>query len=172
MFSFFFVFKKKTAYDMRISDWSSDVCSSDLELQYRRLGGRERGQHPDRVLRPAAQLVRVAAVQFLLSSMDAWESTAGFGPPFFVLPIRGDGQVDRPRGLRRDAGSCRPGAAFPSAGHPVLIRARAIHGALVATPGRQDTAHLDVNLVTSASTNVATTNCRRGVPIEIGRAHV
>src|SRR3546814_9617705 len=26
----FFVFKQKTAYDMRISDWSSDVCSSDL----------------------------------------------------------------------------------------------------------------------------------------------
>src|SRR3546814_9313386 len=29
MFSFFF-FKQKTAYEMRISDWSSDVCSSDL----------------------------------------------------------------------------------------------------------------------------------------------
>src|SRR3546814_15417691 len=27
----FFFFKQKTAYDMRISDWSSDVCSSDLE---------------------------------------------------------------------------------------------------------------------------------------------
>src|SRR3546814_2856658 len=27
---FFFLFKQKTAYDMRISDWSSDVCSSDL----------------------------------------------------------------------------------------------------------------------------------------------
>src|SRR3546814_4601224 len=26
----FFLFKQKTAYDMRISDWSSDVCSSDL----------------------------------------------------------------------------------------------------------------------------------------------
>src|SRR3546814_9368890 len=26
-----FVFKQKTAYDMRISDWSSDVCTSDLE---------------------------------------------------------------------------------------------------------------------------------------------
>src|SRR3546814_6720576 len=29
MFLFFF-FKQKTAYEMRISDWSSDVCSSDL----------------------------------------------------------------------------------------------------------------------------------------------
>src|SRR3546814_9449895 len=29
---FFFFFKQKTAYEMRISDWSSDVCSSDLEV--------------------------------------------------------------------------------------------------------------------------------------------
>src|SRR3546814_5183893 len=29
-FDFFFFFKQKTAYEMRISDWSSDVCSSDL----------------------------------------------------------------------------------------------------------------------------------------------
>src|SRR3546814_2728204 len=28
-----FFFKQKTAYDMRISDWSSDVCSSDLRLE-------------------------------------------------------------------------------------------------------------------------------------------
>src|SRR3546814_20123301 len=27
---FFFFFKQKTAYEMRISDWSSDVCSSDI----------------------------------------------------------------------------------------------------------------------------------------------
>src|SRR3546814_19001240 len=30
---FFFFFKQKTAYEMRISDWSSDVCSSDLNGQ-------------------------------------------------------------------------------------------------------------------------------------------
>src|SRR3546814_6539662 len=29
---FFFFFKQKTAYEMRISDWSSDVCSSDLQI--------------------------------------------------------------------------------------------------------------------------------------------
>src|SRR3546814_18325361 len=29
----FFFFKQKTAYEMRISDWSSDVCSSDLHQQ-------------------------------------------------------------------------------------------------------------------------------------------
>src|SRR3546814_335336 len=30
-FLYFFFFKQKTAYEMRISDWSSDVCSSDLQ---------------------------------------------------------------------------------------------------------------------------------------------
>src|SRR3546814_3621915 len=30
MYSYFCFFKQKTAYEMRISDWSSDVCSSDL----------------------------------------------------------------------------------------------------------------------------------------------
>src|SRR3546814_4351870 len=31
---YFFVCKQKTAYEMRISDWSSDVCSSDLERRF------------------------------------------------------------------------------------------------------------------------------------------
>src|SRR3546814_869448 len=31
-----FFFKQKTAYEMRISDWSSDVCSSDLDLSMNR----------------------------------------------------------------------------------------------------------------------------------------
>src|SRR3546814_9938792 len=36
VFSFAFVFfKQKTAYEMRISDWSSDVCSSDLPAEPR-----------------------------------------------------------------------------------------------------------------------------------------
>src|SRR3546814_3500774 len=39
----FFFFKQKTAYEMRISDWSSDVCSSDLwdkrDAQIRTLSG-------------------------------------------------------------------------------------------------------------------------------------
>src|SRR3546814_2622872 len=33
MFGLFFLFKQKTAYEMRISDWSSDVCSYDLNDQ-------------------------------------------------------------------------------------------------------------------------------------------
>src|SRR3546814_3998759 len=42
---FIFFFKQKTAYEMRISDWSSDVCSSDLHAD-----GRDEGRrvHPSR----------------------------------------------------------------------------------------------------------------------------
>src|SRR3546814_1008060 len=41
----FFFFKQKTAYEMRISDWSSDVCSSDLLARFARLDD-EAGLHP------------------------------------------------------------------------------------------------------------------------------
>src|SRR3546814_2115297 len=37
-----FFFKQKTAYEMRISDWSSDVCSSDLSANWWRAGWRRR----------------------------------------------------------------------------------------------------------------------------------
>src|SRR3546814_6732855 len=43
-----FFFKQKTAYEMRISDWSSDVCSSDL----RRHAADRAGLRPRRVLVP------------------------------------------------------------------------------------------------------------------------
>src|SRR3546814_16082327 len=39
---FVFFFKQKTAYDMRISDWSSDVCSSDLSGRRTGRNGRAR----------------------------------------------------------------------------------------------------------------------------------
>src|SRR3546814_4263681 len=65
----FFFFKQKTAYEMRISDWSSDVCSSDLHTLLRegrdiagagqeaafQLGGRhlvQRGRQPG-IVEPA-----------------------------------------------------------------------------------------------------------------------
>src|SRR3546814_3896773 len=42
----FFFFKQKTAYEMRISDWSSDVCSSDLPLCEGRGGHRPGAINP------------------------------------------------------------------------------------------------------------------------------
>src|SRR3546814_5380590 len=41
----FFFFKQKTAYEMRISDWSSDVCSSDLRV-YKELMKRMLAENP------------------------------------------------------------------------------------------------------------------------------
>src|SRR3546814_7125277 len=59
----FFFFKQKTAYEMRISDWSSDVCSSDLRaanatpmantMRYRRLMSMPKELIISRLLAPA-----------------------------------------------------------------------------------------------------------------------
>src|SRR3546814_1839725 len=65
-----YFFKQKTAYEMRISDWSSDVCSSDLKhlflspprLPFRHTGMCERGIMPGSVHAVETQLAHVAAV--------------------------------------------------------------------------------------------------------------
>src|SRR3546814_7141513 len=44
---YFFFFKQKTAYEMRISDWSSDVCSSDLGIARRGQEDLERARRAD-----------------------------------------------------------------------------------------------------------------------------
>src|SRR3546814_14511050 len=49
-FVIFFFFKQKTAYEMRISDWSSDVCSSDLVAVLRRIPVRLLADQQDRHL--------------------------------------------------------------------------------------------------------------------------
>src|SRR3546814_18824070 len=46
---FFFFFKQKTAYEMRISDWSSDVCSSDLLEHVAHAAGTDTHKHLDEV---------------------------------------------------------------------------------------------------------------------------
>src|SRR3546814_1902292 len=42
MFCTIFLFEQKTAYEVRISDWSADVCSSDLSLSFRRKRANDR----------------------------------------------------------------------------------------------------------------------------------
>src|SRR3546814_11131260 len=60
----FFFFKQKTAYEMRISDWSSDVCSSDLlRLQPRAVIALERNTAaPVELKHPAHDIVEDVAV--------------------------------------------------------------------------------------------------------------
>src|SRR3546814_19434009 len=61
MYSLFcvFLFKQKTAYEMRISDWSSDVCSSDLNAVIGN-GSDDRATNP--ALRWAAPVLAVAVL--------------------------------------------------------------------------------------------------------------
>src|SRR3546814_12425039 len=70
MWIFFFFFKQKTAYEMRISDWSSDVCSSDLKDDRNRavFVGLER--EPD-----SAQGEPVERLVFVGRRMDRCEKT-------------------------------------------------------------------------------------------------
>src|SRR3546814_1234112 len=53
MLLLFFFFKQKTAYEMRISDWSSDVCSSDLAL----LAQRELGAGKFDIVYPSVSIL-------------------------------------------------------------------------------------------------------------------
>src|SRR3546814_9822388 len=76
-FVFFFFFKQKTAYEMRISDWSSDVCSSDLETH--ELGSIDK-------------LVESINLQckldlFLVHSFDMFRPLHHFHSPFLIHPI-------------------------------------------------------------------------------------
>src|SRR3546814_9446646 len=72
VFVFFFFFKQKTAYEMRISDWSSDVCSSDLCLRHCHgddLGRNAMGSLSPRLPVPAwSAVVRSGRMAVLLSA--------------------------------------------------------------------------------------------------------
>src|SRR3546814_5120802 len=65
MFGFFF-FKQKTAYEMRISDWSSDVCSSDLTVS---TGEDRRPEHHPSLRKESAMKSLVLVAKSLLLSL-------------------------------------------------------------------------------------------------------
>src|SRR3546814_8127685 len=62
LFVLFFFFKQKTAYEMRISDWSSDVCSSDLlpRADLLRIDVQDQQQQGDDVPREVAGIAQDA----------------------------------------------------------------------------------------------------------------
>src|SRR3546814_2459702 len=92
-FFVFFFFKQKTAYEMRISDWSSDVCSSDLAAQVQ--------FHHDRVM----TLLDEEAARFRVQVVtDELEFRLGQAQPVDIIrftPI-GVGQQDLGRDLLHD----------------------------------------------------------------------
>src|SRR3546814_2671137 len=85
------MFKQKTAYEMRISDWSSDVCSSDLAA----IGGSKAGPPQSTTLRGGLYAPQSVAPAFAPSQhLALGAGDAGFDP------APGDGL--RPRHRRRD----------------------------------------------------------------------
>src|SRR3546814_3989584 len=62
----FFFFKQKTAYEMRISDWSSDVCSSDLRVYRLRTLDKGRRAQPIAQDRGALEIERLGRILHLL----------------------------------------------------------------------------------------------------------
>src|SRR3546814_3614460 len=91
---YFFFFKQKTAYEMRISDWSSDVCSSDLpDGQRCRDGG-----GGDRLAHGGLPLVAPPPIGGDESTMQA--------PPGRALGATGE-PPQRPDVLKIGRASCR-----------------------------------------------------------------
>src|SRR3546814_8576539 len=68
----FFFFKQKTAYEMRISDWSSDVCSSDLVVQFTAVGGKHSADNAA----ATGQFVVNIATESMMDQVNA--TSAGF----------------------------------------------------------------------------------------------
>src|SRR3546814_7412367 len=120
VFALFFFFKQKTAYEMRISDWSSDVCSSDLHrrallqdlrgkagarpLFHRRVPRRHRLarrlQFPvGLVLRPRGGAVRVGLrnTGLPLAASGAFRDTPPREPPTRSLQRDSDAEVQDSR---------------------------------------------------------------------------
>src|SRR3546814_5615055 len=73
----FFFFKQKTAYEMRISDWSSDVCSSDLTGK--RDHHRHRGERDTR--RAGEAMLATTPMQFDYVGTGGLPGI-GYGNPF------------------------------------------------------------------------------------------
>src|SRR3546814_11033445 len=72
MFIFFFLFKQKTAYEMRISDWSSDVCSSDL---------------PEEIAEVVPESDKVIRIEAFLPCPEV--DTVYFDKPYYLAPPDG-----------------------------------------------------------------------------------
>src|SRR3546814_9500989 len=84
-------FKQKTAYEMRISDWSSDVCSSDLNVQVNL--SLKRGSAPLQLQ------VNEALLQQVIDLMAKLEARTQAAPPRLdgILGLRGVLEAVEPR---------------------------------------------------------------------------
>src|SRR3546814_15569583 len=98
-----FFFKQKTAYEMRSSDWSSDVCSSDLPDRAKRIGRRPVSRHLHALLQPDAvevspaqmsEMARRAVHDTLVDRGDPRTAAAARQPAQLCRNLRQSGGVD------------------------------------------------------------------------------
>src|SRR3546814_17361965 len=109
-FFIFFFFKQKTAYEMRISDWSSDVCSSDLRVAqhaHRLFGPRNLGLAARGVQIDLAELlVDRARRQPLRLELRGIENDANLpADPAVAIDARHTGAGEQPRSEERRVGN-------------------------------------------------------------------
>src|SRR3546814_11805129 len=118
----FFFFKQKTAYEMRISDWSSDVCSSDLYAS--RWSRRHKPRNPEMTNATSKRIGFIGlgnqgaplAMQLVKAGLDVtvWEQRAEAMEPFISAgPKAAKAAADL--GARFDFVAIR--SAHPRAGH-------------------------------------------------------
>src|SRR3546814_817194 len=119
----FFFFKQKTAYEMRISDWSSDVCSSDLRFPARKAGDPCLGRSPQRCRRHQNRAHQ--GRQWLCADHHRLAGGRRFSQP----EPSGRRQLHTVQTLRRGPGAATAGVRFASdqlAGsrlHPAYVTA-------------------------------------------------
>src|SRR3546814_5951795 len=164
--SFFFFFKQKTAYELRFSDGSSDVCSSDLGAQARRAPERRLALR----LPPPACEVRQPGTLFRLRARPAPHRASAIAAG--IHASRGARAQWRSVALR-----CRAVAALcTTRGQPVnsVVPSGAATIVLSGVPISCHQAHEPQKITTCART-CATRNCSNNKSItlvEIGRAQV
>src|SRR3546814_6353751 len=96
----YFFFKQKTAYDMRISDWSSDMCSSDLDARIWRHFRRISTPYPDR-FRSLDRIRRIELLSLLLllrrwgARLMAMSTDHTAEVPGFSVPVHRDRKSTR-----------------------------------------------------------------------------
>src|SRR3546814_10125996 len=93
--AFFMCVKKRTAYELRISDWSSDVCSSDLQLAGMSAPYKD-AKPPERLasVNKAVATVR-AAVPDASVSFIAWPGTEFSTKHHYMVALAGDRKSTR-----------------------------------------------------------------------------
>src|SRR3546814_4232787 len=88
---FVFFFKQKTAYEMRISDWSSDVCSSDLTIS---VWGRSLRSHREQEHVRSRECALPASIQYALPFLIQSDAEGCTIPSRHYLPP--SGPAERP----------------------------------------------------------------------------